>query len=469
MKSSAIKLFCLMLVGMLLLSNSSASGFDEWEEGDEVEITGHSFDEEYWTAEIINETENGTVTSSISYVNFADVQVYLIALKEITDNKGGKGILPYQLFGMNYFTPEGEEVFIGAIFAFLQAYNDTNGNNIQSPLQEPVYWILPFGLSDINSTWIPESTVIPVQKLGEGNYKFGMKYENLYAFATPSPLLVAAALASGNPVAGFLALLTTYVAKFSELTITYEININADDGTVTAETFYTIGQVTELYNLVAYILNNETLDPQEILTEDWGISAVHYVSVFTSRYEVRNASGKKLDTNIDQNMTEDITINIGNDYERAFEIGHRGTYDVIDEDTNDKLIENADAYNIMLQARLGDLALVLWQLGFSAGLFSVMSYALSDDFQEKYSSPKDLRQRWWMNMVHSAALWYAVSFPGWQGKRVVHDPVYTAYFGDAADIENGGPCGAGALVFIGALCIPGATIVSKRKRRKRLL
>jgi hypothetical protein len=467
MKGAAIKLFCILLVGLLLLSNSSASGFDEWEEGDEVEITGHSFDEEYWTAEVTNVTENGTVTSAVSYVNYADVQVYLIALKEITDNKGGKGILPYQLFGMHYYTPEQHEVFIGAIFAFLQAYNDTSGNNIQGPPPEPVYWIMPFGLSDVNSTWVPESTVIPVQKLGEGHYKFGMKYENLYAYATPFPGLVVAAIASGNPLLGLGALLTTYVAKFTELTITYEININADDGTMTAETFYTIGQVTELYNLAAYILANETLDPSEVLTEDWGMSAVHYVSVFTSMYQVQNASGTKLNTNIDKNMTEDITIGVGSDYERAFEIGYRGTYDVIDEDTNDKLIEGADAYNIMLQAKLGDLALVLWQLGFSAGLFSVMSYALSDEIQEEYTSPKDLRQRWWMNMIHSAALWYAVSFPGWQGKRVVHDPVYTAYFGEAEDIENGGPCNTGALIFVGALCIPGVTMFSKKRKRKK--
>jgi hypothetical protein len=468
-KSTILKLLSLLLVGLLLSPTSSASGFEEWHEGDEEEITGHSFDEEYWTAEVTNETENGSATFGISYVNYEDVQAFLVALKNVTNPEGEKGILPYQLFGMHYYTPKGREVFIGAIFAFLMAYNDTNGNHIQDPGNEPVYYIMPFGLSVLNDSWVPSSSVMSVQNPEEGHYRFGMTYQNLYAFATPVPGLVMAALASGNPLTGLLALLTTYVVKFTELQITYDINIDSDTNTVSAETFYTLGQVTELYPLWQYVLGMDSLDVSDALTEDWGISAVHYVSVFTSRYVVQDASGNTLNTKIDQNMTENITINVGDDYERAFEIGYRGTYDVINEETSTTIIDDANAYNIMLQARLADLLLVWWQLGFSGKLFSVFSYALSDNIQDEYSSPKDLSKKWWMNIGHSASLWYAVSFPSWQGYRVEHDPVYTAYFAPAPAEpaeEEEGICGLGGLVFFGAVCIPSANALSKRRKKK---
>ena len=57
MRKLLLNILCLVLVGLLISPTSSAPGFDDWEDGDEVEIFGHSFDEEYWTASVSNETE----------------------------------------------------------------------------------------------------------------------------------------------------------------------------------------------------------------------------------------------------------------------------------------------------------------------------------------------------------------------------------------------------------------------------
>jgi hypothetical protein len=99
-----------------------------------------------------------------------------------------------------------------------------------------------------------------------------------------------------------------------------------------------------------------------------------------------------------------------------------------------------------------------------------MSYALSDNIQDAYTSPLDLRQRWWQNYANSAKLWYAVSFPGWKGYRVEHDPTYTAFFGVAGEepiIDDSGPCASSSLIFVGAICIPWAKVVSNKKKRKK--
>ena len=94
------KSLCL-LVGVILLSQTVVAGpYESWTPGQEVDITGHSFAEEYWTADISNTTENGeNVTFSISYVNAGNAEVFLMALKTITNQENGTGALPWQLFG----------------------------------------------------------------------------------------------------------------------------------------------------------------------------------------------------------------------------------------------------------------------------------------------------------------------------------------------------------------------------------
>jgi hypothetical protein len=455
MRNTIFKFLCAVIMVVLIMPASVAADFDEYEDGDEEEILGHSFDEEFWTSSVTNETENHTVTFSVSYINSSDVQVFLVALKDITSDDG-VGVLPYQLLGMHYFTPKGREVFIGAVFAFLMAYNDTTGNNIQDPGNEDVFYIIPFGLGDTNGSYTPTTTIHEVEKVSEGHYRFGITYENLFA-----------KIVNGNSAGGFLLslLLPIYHARFSELTVMYDVTIDEDSGELKCETFYTIGQVEVIRFL------GIPVDPEDVLTEDWGISAVHYVSIFASWHEITDsATGHKITTGSTE-PAENITIKVGDKDDRAFDIGYRGTYDLLDETTTPPTVvaEDKDAYNILLQAKLSDLALVGWQLGFSAGLFSLLSYALSDNIQAEYDSPKDLRDRWWLNYANTAHLWYAVSFPNWQGYRVEHDPTYTAYFGvpQEPEEEEGGPCGTAGLIFIGAVCIPSASVISKKKKRKK--
>jgi hypothetical protein len=453
MKRIILHLLCIVILAMFIMPTTSASGFDEYEDGDEEEILGHSFDDEYFTSSVSNETENGTVTFSVSYVNSNDVQVFLVALEEVEGKNGEKGTLPYQLFGMHYFTPKGREVFIGAVFAFLMAYNDTTGNNIQDPGNEDVFYIIPYGLGDTNGSYVPTTTVHEVQKLGDGHYRFGITYENLFA-----------KIVNGNNPLGFWISLALpiYHARFSELTVMYDVTIDEDSGELKAEAFYTIGQV----GIIRFL--GIPVDPSDVLTEDWGISAVHYVSVFASWYQFTSAEdGHEINTGITA-PAENISIKVGDKDDRAFDIGYRGTYDLLDESTtpHTTIEENKNAYNILLQAKLSDLILIGWQLGFSGGLFSLMSYALSDKIQEEYDSPADLRQRWWLNYANSAKLWYAVSFPNWQGYRVEHDPTYTAYFGDGTgDVtEDDGACASGALILVGAVFVPSASVVSKKRK-----
>jgi hypothetical protein len=423
---------CLMLV-------SSAAAFPPatWNDGDEEDVFGHGFDEEYWTNESFNATSpaGDDVTFSASFVNHNNVQAFLLSLNMV-ENDNGTGTVPFQLFGMHYVTPEGREVFIAAVLAFLMAFDDTyNGtgpgqNGVPDPGNEIVYYIIPFGLAAaLDEVYPPEVEPQPVEKLGEGHYRFGIQYRNLYAFVSP------------NFVAS-LAYSTGWIAKFSELTVVYEITMDEENGEVRAETWYTIGEVTELWMILFGI--PIPADPHN-LPENLGISAVHFVTVFTSKYQgaSQNSTGSTINTAINTPIDEDIVLKIGEDSERAMKIGTRGTFDLINETTEYVIKDDEPAMNAIVGARLVDVVLVGWQLGFAAGAMSIFAYALSDHVQSVYDGPLDLAQRS-MNPLNSDGfnaqpLWYAVSFPQWNGYRVVHDPVYTAYTSfEAPGDENGG-------------------------------
>jgi len=571
----------------------SAGPFEEWSPGQEVEITGHSFEEEYWTADVTNTTPNGDeVTFTVSYVNAGEAQAFLMALKTIKDQNNGTGTLPWQVFGLHYFTPEGNEVFLGATLAFLATFTDNNGNGIPdkvptgdkaldwngndtiqggigqanitdgqnltlfaaadnvafwdkdadgawtdgdglfidandndtldpeeekwtlrgnvpvnqtanvsgaethawlryfdangngtyemgevitldndedgiyAPSGETIYYVVPFGAArelGLSSDYQPEVESIPAEKLGEGHYQFGMTYKNLYAFVSPNP---------------FASLIwrTGYIARFSELTITYDINIDNETGEITTETWYTIGQVTELW--LFFLGIPIPLDPGDI-PATMGLGVVHYVSMFTSKYTLQNEAGNTVTAGIDR-PAENLTVAVGDATERAFEIGFRGDFDLIDETTDTTISTDTPAINLLMEAKAEALLLVGWQLGFSAAVFSVFAYGLSEEMQGTYNSPKELAQ----NSLRPnnpqgfgvQAFWYAVFFPNWEGYRIVHDPGYTAYTNihmvEAAaptpvvPQQAGNPAICGLFALVGIIAIVAVVVLVMRGRRK---
>jgi hypothetical protein len=453
-------------VCVMLVANASAFPPETWQEGDEVALFGHSFEEEYWTNESVSATSptGDDVTFSASFVNYENVSAFLLSLNMV-ENENGSGNVPFQLFGLRYFTPEGREVFIGAVLAFLMAFDDTyNGtgpgqNGLPDPGNEPVYYIVPFGVAGtLNDSYPPEVDVQQVQKLGEGHYRFGIQYRNLYAFVSQN-FVASAVFATG------------WIAKFSELTITYEVTMDQESGEVRAETWYTIGEVTDLWLILLGI--PIPADPHG-LPENMGLSVVHFVTVFTSRYAGAsgNTTGETFDTSINSPLEEDIVLKVGDDSERALKVGTRGTFDLVNESTDYVIKEDQPAMNAIVGARLVDLVLVAWQLGFAAGAMSIFAYALSEYVQSTYDGPLDLAQRSLVptngDGFNAYPLWYAVSFPQWNGYRVVHDPVYTAYSSfeiPSDETQEFNPGGLILLLLIVVMVVVVVAVVASRRKK----
>jgi hypothetical protein len=456
-----------VMLSAMLITNVSAFPPAVWNDGDEVAIFGHSFDEEYWTNSSMNATTpaGNDVTFSASYVNDNNVQAFLLALNMVED-ENGSGTVPFQLFGMHYMTPEGQDIFISAVLAFLMVFDDTyNGtgpgsNGLPDPGHENVSYVIPFAVGNaLDDVYPPEVEVQEVEKLGEGHYRFGIQYRNLYAFVTPN-FLLSMLFNSG------------WIAKFSELTVSYEITMDKETGEVRAETWYTIGQVTELWGfLFGFPI---PLDVEDDISDSLGLSVVHFVTVFTSKYQgpSGNTTGNTIDTDINAPLEEDIVLKVGDSGERAMKIGTRGTFDLINESSDEVVKEDQPAMNAIVGAQLVDLLLVAWQLGFAAGSMSIFAYALSEHVQDAYDSPLDLCQRSLVptneDGFNAYPLWYAVSFPQWEGYRVVHDPVYTAYtaFDVPAEEETDefDPAGLVILVLIIAVAVVAIVAVATRKK-----
>jgi len=433
-------------LALVLLSQTAVPivADDGWYEGKEEDIFGKSFQDEYWTSHITNTTSNGAeVNFTVSWVNNSGAQVFLVALKDAVNDQE-KGVLPYQLLGFHYYTPKGREIFVGALLAFLMAYNDTNGNHVQDPGNEPCYYLIPFGAANAtkNPEHVPETIPNPVQKVGEGHYRFGMTYKNLFVKVVD---FNATATVLAFPLA---LLMPLFIAKISELTITYDVTIDDDSGELKVETFYTIGPVEKFW-LIAGIIEQ---DVSEILTPQWGLSAVHYVATFASKTKFSQSNGNQIQKAMDEITDQDLDVKVGDDDERAFRVGTRGTYDLINK-TGSVVSQDNEAYNLLLQTRLADKLVVAWQLGFSAKVFANMAYGISKTVRMRYNSPEDLAKKS-LNPFNpqgflAGDMWYAVCFSPWEGEKVVHDPVYTAYFTSDPDIaaedESEQVCGMTAL------------------------
>jgi hypothetical protein len=289
--------------------------------------------------------------------------------------------------------------------------------------------------------------VQPALNLGEGHYRFGMTYRNLYAKVVDASNIISFWLSAALPL---------YIARFSELSITYDITIDKAAGEAKAETFYTIGQVDRLWIWGAQM-------GREALPDDFGISVVHYVATFASAYNVVGASsGTKITAGQSKPIDENLTLRIGKD-DRAMELGYRGSFDLKNETSGQYVQTDKKAYNMLVAARPGDSWLVAWQAGMTLDILCTIAYGLSKDIRSKYSSPLNLYQNG-KNKFWAAALWYAVAFPSWKGYRVEHDPSYTAFFGAPPVEKSPGACSS--TILIGALLIPvlPAVIISRFRK-----
>jgi hypothetical protein len=228
--------------------------------------------------------------------------------------------------------------------------------------------------------------------------------------------LYARVVAGGADLLAFFGTLVYPIMEIeiSELSFTYDIEVDPVTGVITTETFYSIGQLQAVK-----VLGIDIPNPHQYL-DDWAIGAAHFVVAFGSNYLVE--AGSTTPGPAATWHTRNLTV----DGRRAFAVGVRGTYDLINETSGVPVAEDLPAYCWVATPLISDLLLVIWQAPLSADLLSVFAYAMSPTLQTLYDGPRDVYYHA-SNAFDKRAFWYAIAFPHWGGYRVEHDPVYTAY------------------------------------------
>ena len=463
-------LMAFWVIGMLLMPFATIPFASAYTPGDEAAVFGHTFSEEYWTNSSIpvEDAYNNTATFTASYVGVGNFSAYMIAFNKLVTNDSKEFVLPYQLFGMHFITPDDNEVFIGAVFAFLMASidNTTYANNSLPDIgHDQAWYVVPVSSPQPWADVTPTAEAIPAEKMSEYHYRFGMRYLNLKARIVDS-----------KTAFGFWAtlLLPVLTVLISQLVIQYDIAIDPTTGVVHVETLYTIGQVTRA--AVGTLLGPVDVPVSQIVNDTMSITAVHYLSVFTSNYKVTNStSGNQLiaptkTTPLDNN----ISITVGND-ERAFDIGLGRHYSLVNETTGATEYPDETALNALLAAKAADLLLVAWQAPLSAFLFAHMAYGLSEYVRSQYTSVADLVAHA-PTAYHSSQWWYGVAFPHWNGLEIKQDPVYVSYTNPESLIAPTGtsptpttttePNDAGGLALLATIAVGIICIVYVVRRRR---
>ncbi|MFW9830655.1 MAG: Loki-CTERM sorting domain-containing protein [Candidatus Thorarchaeota archaeon] len=424
--------------------------------GDEAAIfDGHTFTEDYWTVEktFTDDSTNDSAEIIMSYVNYGGTGGFhaaLLALGDIYDYSADvNSTLPYQLFAMHFTTPSGKEIFVGAVFAFLYAFNDTNLNNVVDG-GENRWFCVPYGWNGGNRTADPVASAISVTNPSAGHYRFGVTYENLYCrLVIPIETNIFAFLATLlNPI---------MEVQISELTFTYDIEVDTETGEITAETFYDIGQIS------AVRIMNTTVTDFAIINaalENVTVGAAHFVTAFGSNYYVEEGTTTPTPAAnwIATNITTDPAGN-----ERAWAVGVRGTYDLINETDDTTVASGLPAISWVFTPAISDLLFLAWQLPASADFLSVFAYAVSPTLQMFYDGPLDVYNNA-DDLYQSTAFWYAISFPQFGGYRIEHDPVYTAYSNIGQQTQPGIPGFPFEAIIIGVVaCLVAVFLLRRRK------
>ncbi|MFX0167809.1 MAG: Loki-CTERM sorting domain-containing protein [Candidatus Hodarchaeota archaeon] len=455
-KTKILPTVILALAMMLLATPITASATPPatYVPGSEAALFGHTFTEPFWTNVTTHEdpVTNNSIEIIMHHINYEGTGAFQAALLALGDvyiyENDTHSTFPYQLFGMHFTTPTGKEIFTGAVFAFMYAFNDTNGNNIRDG-SEASWFVVPYGYDGGNKTATPSVDAIDVTNPEPGHYRFGMRYNDLYARIVSRENWLAFWLTLGLPLVEF---------QISELEFIYDIKVNETSGEITAETFYNIGQVQELH--VAGIGEIDNMTEVHEALQNVTIGMAHFVTAWGSEYFTDPGTTMPVAA-ADWIAGTIATDPAGN--ERAFAVGVRGTYDVINETSGITLRDDEPAIAWVMTPTFTDLLLVGWQLPLSADFLAIWSYAVSPMLQTLYTGPLDV-----YNHANSAfnkvAFWYAISFPKFGGYRIEHDPVYTAYsnIGQAAPEIPGFPLEA---ILIGVIvCLVAVFFVRRRKQ-----
>ena len=419
----------------------------------------------------------------MAYVNVSGLQMLYSGLEDITFGIEGYLRIPMQSFIMHYKTNQNNrDVILASTFLMLMAFNETaNSRFADSPDVNDILYAsfsLGFDLSAYNAVRPSLNSKTEVIPLTHSNdmltWSWGMKYTNLTALwwrTWIDPL---------NP--RFENSLPLAITTYDELTFTYTLTINPITGTATLQQNHVVGRMRDLivgifpllwtyynssghYGMLGGKLDDETIYDY-ISGNNLKMSIINFQTSVMADHTTysETITGQNI-TDTDTAVT-DMSINtLADDGERISntDFSTKTTYklyDYIADPTEGTFgTYNSNARTAKIEGFAGNAGLFRYQIGLMEFLPLVVAHMYPALLAKSVASIENMSR---------ANYFYVISYPQYDGFRVEHDPVLTAYIATSEAPPNGNLTGVGgfivAVIVFVAMALIVAALLLRRNR-----
>lgn len=375
-----------------------------------------------------------------NYVNIRGFQLFYVGLINATHN-GQYVTIPLQTFFEHYSTPAGKDAITASSFLSLVAFNESS-NTIypNSPdRNDTVYASFSLGV-DLSSytsghqiPLVASSQVIPLTASSDNlHWTWGLRYTNLNAIWWKMNVNPLAPSWDGNTPRG--------VAQYNELTFQYDLTIDPTAKTAKLTASYTVGRVTDLWLLAqtpAYHLNSTgtyygngtKVNNQSVYSylqqKQMKLSIVlANKTILASNQSLKddrdNGSGS-----VDNDTSADVSSTAVNtkasDGEKVFQsdFGSKASYSLYDaNDANPTTVQTVTR-TVPRPGWGNNPAFAAFMTGFMGFLPLFVAHVAPELYTQAKQGLVDFRVSNYL---------YVISYPQWNGYKIVNDPDYTAFF-----------------------------------------
>jgi hypothetical protein len=390
-------------------------------------------------------TENGLTPPSATehaylytnYVNIRGFQLFYIGLVNATHN-GRYVTIPLQTFFEHYNTPQGKDVITASSYLSLVAFNESASGDLypNSPDRtDSVYASFSLGVDMSSYTsghaipLVASSQVIPLTTTDNLHWTWGLKYTNLNAIWWKIDV---------NPLSpSWDANVPRGIAQYNELTFQYDLTIDPTAKTAKLTASYTVGRITDLWLLGqtpalhlnstgTYYGNGTRVNTQSVYS--YLQQRQMKLSIVLANKTILASQKTTDDTETGKNVDNDTSADISNtaintkapDGETVFksDFGVKANY---------QLYDASDANPTTVQAVTRTVARMGWggnpAFAFQNVLTGFLPLFVAHVAPELYNQAKSGL----VDLSLSNYL-YIISYPQWNGYKIVHDPDFTAFF-----------------------------------------
>jgi len=386
--------------------------------------------------------ENAHAYLYLTYINVSGMQMLYAGLSNITMNQTTLTI-PIQTFMLHYKSRDGQkDVITASSFIMLLAFSEGEETIfLQSPdRNDTLYASFSLGydlkgvFGDSRAPSLNTRTeIIPLTSEDNLTWTWGMRYMNLTAIWWRTSIDPHNPIHDPRPIA---------ISRYEELTFTYNLTVNPENGEVTLSTNYVVGRMTDLWvfwwlrmipfpihhkETGCYSLRGVKLSDENIYSflQSQGIkmSIVQFQStVILNHTAYFNSSG--LNVTDKEVFVDNSTIStFTDDGEKIFDADFsvKKTYNLFNY-TSDPTETNFTTHNVTTRTcRRGGFARnPIFKV--HTLLMRFIPLVVANMSPELYQEARDRL----LNMSY-ADYFYVIAYPTYGGYRIEHDPTYIAY------------------------------------------